>query len=119
MRTNKEQFAFRKSRTRAKIEGSALRPRLSVYRGHKNIYAQVIDDEKGATLAAASTLSAELKGKLKSGDTVEAAKAVGALIAKNAKAKGVSKVVFDRSGYQYHGRIKAFADAAREAGLEF
>ena len=119
MRTIKEQFTFRKSRTRAKISGSALRPRLSVYRGHKNIYAQVIDDEQGITLAAASTLSSELKGKLKSSDTVDAAKAVGELVAKKAKDKGISKVVFDRSGYQYHGRIKAFADAARQAGLEF
>ena len=119
MRTNKEQFAFRKTRTRAKVRGSALRPRLCVYRGHKNIYAQIIDDDKGATLICASTLSSEIKGTLKIGDTVDAAKAVGALIAKKAQEKGIKKVVYDRGGYQYHGRIKAFAESAREAGLEF
>jgi large subunit ribosomal protein L18 len=119
MRTNKEQFAFRKSRTSAKINGTAERPRLCVYRGQKNIYAQVINDDIGSTVAAASTLSAELKGKLKSSDTLEAAKAVGELIGKKALEKSIKKVVFDRGGYQYHGRVKAFADAARAAGLEF
>ncbi len=119
MRTSKEQHAFRKSRTSAKINGTAERPRLCVYRGQNNIYAQVINDDLGVTVAAASTLSPELKGTLKSSDTIEAAKAVGTLVGKKAQEKGVKKVVFDRGGYQYHGRVKAFADAARAAGLEF
>ena len=95
------------------------RPRLSVFRSSKQIYAQVIDDAHGVTLAAASTLDASLKGALKTGADKDAAIAVGKLVAERAKAAGVSKVVFDRGAYMYHGRVKALADAAREGGLEF
>jgi large subunit ribosomal protein L18 len=95
------------------------RPRLSVFRSHKNIYVQVIDDLKGVTLAAASTLDKGLKPDLKKGSDKEAAAAVGKLIAERAKAAGVEAVVFDRGGYLYHGRVKALADAAREGGLKF
>jgi large subunit ribosomal protein L18 len=90
-----------------------------VFRSGKNIYAQVIDDVQGVTLAAASTLEKDLKGALKSGATKEAAAKVGALVAQRAVAKGVSEVIFDRGGYMFHGRIKALADGAREAGLKF
>lgn len=106
-------------RIRNKIFGTRERPRLNVYRSLNNIYAQVIDDDAGVTLAAASTLSPELKGKLKSGGNVEAAAAVGELIAKKAVEKGIKRVVFDRGGYIYHGRVKALAEAARKNGLEF
>jgi large subunit ribosomal protein L18 len=92
---------------------------LSVFRSSKQIYAQVIDDAHGVTLAAASTLDASLKGALKTGADKDAATAVGKLVAERAKAAGVSKVVFDRGAYMYHGRVKALADAAREGGLEF
>ena len=119
MKDAKTKFAFRKARVKKKISGTGGRPRLSIFRGHKNMYAQLIDDEKGHTLIAASTLSPELKGKLKVADTIPAAKAVGELIAKKAVEKGIKKVVFDRGGHLYHGRVKAFADAARQAGLEF
>ena len=119
MKSAKKQFEFRKTRVRRKISGTNERPRLSVFRGHKHIYAQLVDDEKGLTLAQASTLSPEVKEKLKVFDTIPAAKAVGQLIAKTAQEKGIKKAVFDRGGYQYHGRIKAIADAAREKGLEF
>jgi large subunit ribosomal protein L18 len=95
------------------------RARLSVFRSSKHIYAQVIDDEKGETLAAASSLEKDLRGSLKTGANRDAAKAVGKLIAERAAAKGVKDVVFDRGGYLYHGRIKALADAAREGGLNF
>lgn len=106
-------------RVRKKISGTNERPRLSVFRSAKHIYAQLIDDEKGVTLASASTIDKELSGKLKNGGDVEAARKVGELIAERAKAKGYERVVFDRGGYLYHGRIKALADAAREAGLQF
>jgi large subunit ribosomal protein L18 len=95
------------------------RPRLSVFRSSKQIYAQIIDDVRGHTVAAASTLEADLKGKLKTGATVDAAKEVGKLVAERAVAAGVKQVIFDRSGYLYHGRVKALADAAREGGLDF
>lgn len=104
-------------RVRKKIEGTTERPRLNIFRSEKHMYAQVIDDVKGATIAAASTLDKELK--MENGGNVEAARQVGALIAKRAKEKGIDKVVFDRGGYLYHGRVQALADAAREAGLEF
>ena len=107
----------RKLRIRKKISGSSERPRLTVFRSAKHIYAQVIDDASGRTLAHASTLSEDLKGQLE-GDKSEAAKKVGALIAKVCKSKGIEKVVFDRNGYLYHGRVSALAQAAREAGLE-
>jgi large subunit ribosomal protein L18 len=104
-------------RIRQKVRGSELRPRLAVFRSVKHIYAQVIDDGKGHTVAAAS--SNEKSSGDGSGGNVAGAKAVGKLIAERAKTKGISKVVFDRGGYLYHGRVKALADAAREAGLEF
>ncbi len=95
------------------------RKRLSVFRSSQHIYAQVIDDAKGQTLVAASSLEKPLRGSLKSGGNVDAAKAVGKLIAERALAKGLKDVVFDRGGYLYHGRVKALADAAREGGLNF
>lgn len=107
----------RHARVRTKVSGTAERPRLSVYRSNKNIYAQLIDDENGVTIASASTLDKELD--LESSANVEAAKKVGELIAKRAVEKGVKSVVFDRGGYLYHGRIQALAEAARENGLEF
>lgn len=106
-------------RVRKKITGTAARPRLNVFRSSKHIYAQLIDDVAGVTLAAASTLDKELSGEIKNGGSVESARKVGELVAKRAKEKGVSEVVFDRGGYLYHGRIQALAEAAREAGLEF
>ena len=109
----------RKLRIRKKVNGTESRPRLSVFRSAKHIYAQVIDDATGATLAHASTLSKDLKGTLEEDNKVEAAKKVGALIAKICKSKEISQVVFDRNGYMYHGRVSALAQAAREAGLEF
>jgi large subunit ribosomal protein L18 len=105
-------------RIRTKMTGTAERPRLNVYRSLNHIYTQVIDDTNGVTIASASTV-AKKGAEAKAGGNVEAAKAVGKLIAERAKEKGVTKVVFDRGGYLYHGRIKALADAAREAGLEF
>jgi large subunit ribosomal protein L18 len=110
----------RKARVRrAIIKAANGRPRLSVFRSSKQIYAQVIDDSRGRTLAAASTLDGDLKGKLKTGANVEAAKEVGRLVAERAVQAGVKDVVFDRSAYLYHGRVKALADAAREGGLNF
>lgn len=109
----------RRIRVRKKITGTAQRPRVNVFRSLNNIYAQVIDDEQGVTLCAASTLSPELRGKLTSGRNVEAARAVGELIARKAQEKGIKRVVFDRAGYLYHGRIKAVAEGARAGGLEF
>ena len=103
----------RHERLRRKLAGSSERPRLSVYRSNRHIYAQVIDDLQGVTLASASTLEAEAAGASKS----EAAKKVGSLVAERAKASGVSAVVFDRGGFQYHGRIAQVAEGAREAGL--
>jgi large subunit ribosomal protein L18 len=109
----------RKFRIRNKISGSGERPRLSVFRSSKHIYAQVVDDVTGKTLAAASTLSPDLKGMLKDDTKVDSAKKVGALLAKICLERKVGKVVFDRNGFLYHGRIKALAEAAREAGLDF
>jgi large subunit ribosomal protein L18 len=103
------------SRIRAKMAGTTERPRLNVYRSLNHIYAQVIDDQKGETLVSASTLQA----KAKTGGNVAAAKEIGKSIAEQAVAKGIKRVVFDRGGFLYHGRVKALADAAREAGLEF
>lgn len=107
----------RHTRVRKKIFGTAERPRLNVYRSVNNIYVQVIDDAAGHTLAAVSSLDKSLK--LKTGGNVDAAKAVGKAIAERVKAAGITKVVFDRGGYLYHGRVASLADAAREAGLEF
>lgn len=104
-------------RIRQRVKGTPERPRLAVFRSLAHIYVQVIDDTAGTTLAAAS--SNEKSIDLKTGGNVDSAKAIGRLVAERARAKGVSKVVFDRGGYLYHGRVKALADAAREAGLEF
>jgi large subunit ribosomal protein L18 len=106
-------------RVRKKIEGTTLRPRLNIFRSSKHMYAQIIDDIKGVTIVAASTLDKDLGEAVTNGGNVDAARQVGALIAKRAKEQGVVKVVFDRGGYLYHGRVQALADAAREAGLEF
>ena len=110
----------RKARVRRSLKGAANgRPRLSVFRSSKQIYAQVIDDERGVTVVSASTIEKDLKGKLKTGATVEAAKEVGKLLAERAVQAGVKQVVFDRGSYLYHGRVKALAEAAREGGLDF
>jgi large subunit ribosomal protein L18 len=110
----------RKWSVRARVSGSTERPRLSVFRSDKHIYAQVIDDLAGKTLAAAASTSADVRGaELVNGGNVAAAKAVGRAIAQRAKAAGITKVSFDRGGRQYHGRVKALADAAREGGLQF
>lgn len=120
MRKVKSLFERRKTRTRgklARVRGN--RPRLSVFRSSKHIYAQVIDDAKGITLVAASSLEKDLRGTLRTGADSAAAAQVGKLLAERAMAKGVKDVVFDRGGYLYHGRVKALADAAREGGLKF
>ncbi|SMF43002.1 LSU ribosomal protein L18P [Tistlia consotensis] len=107
-------------RTRASLRKKANgRPRLSVFRSSKHIYAQLIDDARGVTLATASSVDKELKGKLKTGADIAAASEVGKLIAERAKQQGVEAVFFDRGGYLYHGRVRALADAAREGGLQF
>lgn len=120
MLTTKKLHDRRKQRTRAKLhKRSSGRPRLSVFRSNKHIYAQVIDDAEGRTVAAASTVDKDLKGKVKTGSDRDAAAAVGKLLAERAVKAGVKDVVFDRGGYMFHGRVKALADAAREAGLQF
>ncbi len=106
-------------RVRQRVEGTTERPRLCVYRSLGHIYAQVIDDRAGKTLVSASSVDKETKKNLKGGGNIAAAKVIGKTIAERAKAAGVVKVVFDRGGYKYHGRVKALADAAREAGLQF
>ena len=106
-------------RVRKKVRGAPERPRLNVYRSLNHIYAQVIDDFAGKTIVAASSIDKELKEKIGSGGNIEAARTVGSLIAGRALDKGIKRVVFDRGGYLYHGRIKALADAVREGGLEF
>ena len=120
MSKTKELFERRRARVRTSLRKKSIgHPRLSVFRSSLHIYVQIIDDVNGNTLAAASTVDKELKGKIKTGANVDAAKAVGKLIAARAAAKGIKEVVFDRGGYIYHGRVKALADAAREAGLAF
>ena len=110
----------RKARVRRSLKAVANgRPRLSVFRSSKHIYAQIIDDAKGETIAAASSLEKDLRGSLKTGADIEAAKAIGKLLAERAVSKGVKDILFDRGGYIFHGRVKALADAAREAGLNF
>jgi large subunit ribosomal protein L18 len=109
----------RHRRVRRKAAGTVERPRLNVFRSSKHIYAQVIDDGQGHTLAAASTLDPELRGKLNGLTKTEQARSVGKLLGERAVARGVKQVVFDRGGYKYHGRVKALADGSREAGLEF
>ena len=106
-------------RSRRKLSGTAARPRLAVFRSEAHIYAQVIDDVAGATVVSASSVDKVAEGGKKKGGNVAAAKAIGKLVAERAKEKGIKSVVFDRGGYQYHGRVKALADAARAAGLEF
>jgi len=121
MDKRKQLFNKRRQRVRNRLRNNAVagRPRLSVHRTGQNIYVQVIDDVKGATLASASTLDAELKGSLKSGGNIEAARQVGELVAKRAIEAGIKDVMFDRGGFIYHGRVKALAEAAREGGLSF
>ncbi|CCG07864.1 50S ribosomal protein L18 [Pararhodospirillum photometricum DSM 122] len=120
MQSAKELFQRRRSRARYQIRvKSAGRPRLSVFRSNKHMYAQIIDDAQGVTLAAASTLDKDLRGSVAKGGDKAAAAEVGKLIAQRAQAAGVTAVVFDRGGYKYHGRVQALADAAREAGLSF
>ena len=114
-----EERKMRAERVRAKISGTPERPRLNVFRSLNNIYAQVIDDVKGVTLASASTMDKAVLKSIEGKTKQEAAFIVGQAIAKNAKAKGIKSVVFDRAGYQYTGRVKALADGARDAGLEF
>jgi large subunit ribosomal protein L18 len=109
----------RHKRVRRKITGTTQRPRLCVFRSSNNIYAQIIDDANRVTLTAASSLDAEVKGAVNHGGNKEAAKMVGAMIAKRAIEKGITEVVFDRGGYLYHGRVQVLAEAAREAGLKF
>ena len=119
IREKRGRLARRKGRARRRLQGTPDRPRLSVYRSLKHIYAQIVDDVAGRTLAEASTRSKDLKGTLaKTGDRQAAAK-VGTLLAQQAKAAGIAAVCFDRGGRKFHGRIKALADAAREAGLKF
>lgn len=106
-------------RVRRKISGTALRPRLAVFRSEKHIYVQAIDDESGRTLAQASTMDPEIRGKVSATGNIDAAKAVGSAIADRLKTSGVETAVFDRGGYLYHGRVKALADSARSSGLKF
>jgi large subunit ribosomal protein L18 len=111
--------ARRKSRVRSTVFGTSERPRLAVFRSHKHIYAQLIDDMAGQTLCAAGTTSKALSGELKNGGNCAAAARVGQLLAEQARMKGVRRAAFDRAGYRYHGRVKALAEAARKTGLEF
>lgn len=120
MESTKQLFVRRRDRTRGKLrQANTGRPRLTVFRSGKHIYAQVIDDTEGNTVAAASSVEKELKASLKTGASKEAAGAVGKLIAERAKSAGVESVIFDRGGYLFHGRVKALAEAARESGLAF
>ncbi|MCC6470036.1 MAG: 50S ribosomal protein L18 [Alphaproteobacteria bacterium] len=119
MARGEDKFDRRKRRLRTKLKRLTTRPRLSVHRSDRHIYAQVIDDAAGRTLAAASTLDKDLRANLKTGADIAAAKEVGKLVATRAVAAGIKDVVFDRGGYIFHGRVKALADAAREGGLNF
>ncbi len=124
MRADKNKFKTlrlqrRQRHIRKRVFGSTERPRLAVFRSDKHIYAQVIDDYAGRTLAAASSVMQDVRGDLKNGGNLAAAKRVGKAIAERAKAAGIMQVAFDRGGRQYHGRVKALADAARESGLKF
>ena len=120
MANSKQLFRRRQGRTRQKLQHkSVLRPRLSVFRSGKHIYAQVIDDKQKITLAAASSLEKNMREDLKTGGNVDAATRVGKVLAERSLAKGVIEVVFDRGGYKFHGRVKALAEAAREGGLSF
>ena len=117
--TARERFNLRKDRVRKKIFGTSKRPRMSVFRSNRGIFVQIIDDQRGVTVASASTLSKDIREKVKGMTKVEQAKIVGVEIAKRASEAGITSVVFDRRGYKYHGRIKGLADAARAAGLKF
>ena len=120
MTVNKDALVRRQLRTRKKLKATSVgRPRLAVFRSSKQIYAQLIDDVKGMTVASASSVEKTMREGRKTGANIDAAKAVGKLIAERAKEKGIKDVVFDRGGYLYHGRVKALADAAREGGLDF
>lgn len=120
MNTPRKLYEKRKARVRTALKAAANgKMRLSVFRSSKNIYAQVIDDIKGATIASASTLDKEVRANITKSSDIEAAKYVGKVVAERAVKNGVSEVVFDRGGYAYHGRVKALADSAREAGLKF
>ena len=117
---NKEALRKRRhQRLRQRVVGATAKPRLNVFRSIAHIYAQVVDDSTGQTIVSASTVDNELKAQVKSGGNVEAAKLVGGLVGKRAVEKGITTVVFDRGGYQYHGRVAALANSAREAGLKF
>jgi large subunit ribosomal protein L18 len=118
-KSRKYQLAIRHRRVRKKVSGNSEKPRLNVFRSTKHIYAQIIDDNKGITLVSESTMTKEFKDKLSYGGNIEAAKIVGTYIAQKALSKGIDKVVFDRGGNLYHGRIKALAESSREAGLKF
>jgi large subunit ribosomal protein L18 len=118
-KTQQEKRERRKGSIRKKVSGTAERPRLTVFRSSKHIYAQVVNDDLHSTIATASTLDEQLKASLAGLKKSEKAKKIGAAIAERLKAKGIEKVVFDRNGYIYHGRVSALADAAREAGLKF
>jgi large subunit ribosomal protein L18 len=120
--TGKQKYQARKRRqrrVRAKVHGTAQRPRMNIYRSLDNIFVQVIDDDNGVTLVSASTIDKEIAGDLDGKSKTEAAKIVGQVVAERAKTAGISTVVFDRGGFQYTGRVAALADGAREAGLEF
>ena len=120
MKTSRELSDRRRQRTSGKVKkNNNGRPRLAIYRSGKHIYAQIIIDKDGTTVAAASTIDTEVRSKLKTGANVEAASLVGKIVAERAKKVGVNTVVFDRGGYLYHGRVKALADSAREGGLSF
>jgi len=110
---------LRQGRVRKRVRGTAARPRLSIFRSDKHMYVQVISDDERTTLLAVSTLTPELRTQVAKGGTVEAAKQVGLLAAKRCQEKGITRVVFDRNGFLYHGRVKAVAEGAREGGLEF
>ena len=119
LHSKKEARLRRKQRVRKKVIGTSDRPRLSVFRSTRHIYAQIIDDSQGLTIAAASSMEKEVRGGSKPGDKKAVAEQIGKLIAGRAKDKGVSKVVFDRGGFMYHGRVKALSEGAREGGLTF
>mgnify|MGYP004630970155 FL=1 len=120
MNTPRELFQKRKGRVRSALKKAANgKMRLSVFRSNMHVYAQIIDDAKGATIASASTLEKEVRDQIKKSSNIEAASFIGKLVAERAIKAGVSEVIFDRGGYIYHGRVKALADAAREAGLKF
>lgn len=117
--TKRRRFARRQVRVRKKVSGTSQRPRLNVFRSNAHIYAQIIDDTEGQTLASACSLEKTIKETVSSGGSIEAAKAVGMKLAERAKAVNITSVVFDRGGRLYHGRVKALADASREGGLNF